>query len=401
MDREPLDISMPPTQAPSPSLAEVIRRFGPSYRADATRASRAQRRAMNAIERCRTPALGGHLVECTSCRVQHYAYHSCRHRACPTCMWEECEQWVKARLPELLPVPYFHIVLSVPNKLHGVIRAHKRDLYPVLMSAAARAIQHVVGNPRYLGGTTAVMAMLHTSARTLFYHPHVHCLVPAGAVDQDGQWRKARHPRLAPKRLLANAFHDALLPAMKAAVSDLQLPKGKLHSGWKVHVEQPKHGLDKVLMYLARSLFRGPMHHHRILDITPQDVRFDFPAHSGLTRRSLTLGGHEFLRRFLQHVWPDRIHKVRYFGLWSRKSRPMLEALRQQLQPAPQTQAPAPQVVEGPAEQPESTIPRWLRCPHCDGLRIIIAQFQPGTTPPPLRVTAPLRPLPLPRAQPP
>lgn len=385
-------------------MAGVIKQFGPSYVARFGRSMPAAHlKAMKAIERCRTPALGGHVVECNSCRVQDYAFHSCRHRSCPRCMEEGGEEWLQARLCELLPVPYFHVVFGLPNKLHGLIRTHKRTLYPVLMSAAARALQDVGANPKYLGGTTGVMATLHTWSRTLIYHPHVHCLVPAGSVDEQGRWHAAPKPNLAPKKVLAKAFR-ARLYEMLAALKGVQLPGSKIRTGWKVHVEQPKHGADTVLKYLARSLYRGPLYDHSILDVTDRDVLFEYPDRDRRRRRAMRLEGHEFVRRFLQHVWPHRIHKVRYFGLWSRKCRPQLQALRQELLAAASVPAAAEvTLAANAAAASPPRLPRWLKCPHCSGQRIVLCHFGPGVSPPPLSVPPPLpsSAAPPPAAQPP
>jgi hypothetical protein len=367
-------------------MAGVIKQFGPSYVARFVLSIPASHlKAMRAIERCRTPALGGQVVECSSCRVQDYAYHSCRHRACPRCMSEQAEQWLQARRSELLPVPYFHVVFSLPKKLHHFIRTHRPTLYPLLMSAAAAALQDVAADPKYLGGTIGVMATLHTWSRTLFYHPHVHCLVPAGALDEQGRWQPAKRPHLAPKKVLNNAFRDKLCD-MIAAVKGLQIPTARFRNGWKVFVEQPKHGADTLLRYLARSLYRGPLDDHSILDITDRDVLFEYPDRDRRRRRAMRLDGHEFLRRFLQHVWPNRIHKVRYFGLWSRKCRPLLEALRQDLlaaaPPPPPVPAPAEVTVTASATAPHPSLPHWLKCPLCSGQRVVICHFGPGVRPP-------------------
>lgn len=385
-------------------MAGVIKQFGASYLSRfGWQTPGSQRRAMAAIELCRTAALGGQVLECGTCGVQNYAYHSCRHRSCPRCMREDSDEWVKARLPELLPVPYFHVVFGVPKRLHGIIRAHKRALYPVLMSAAAKALEQVAANPKYLGGTVGVLATLHTAAHTLFYHPHVHCLMPAGSVDEHGRWHAAKRPNFAPKELLAKAFRARLLEMMVDAAKHLQLSDTKLRLGWKVYVDQPKHGVVKVLEYLARPLYRGPLDNHRIVEINDVTVRFEYPGRDWRKPRSMTLGGHEFLRRFLHHVWPNRLHKVRYFGLWSRKCRPQLEALRQQLLAAGPKPAEAEEGVAACAGAAQQPAPHWLKCPHCSGQRVVLGQFRAGGSPPPLRtpIPTPHIAVPPPTAQPP
>lgn len=397
-----LDINDARTPLIEPSMAGVIKQFGPSYLTCFDRSIPASHfQAMMAIERCRTPALGGQVLQCSSCKVQDYAYHSCRHRSCPRCMAQEGAQWFEARVSELLPVPYFHVVFEVPTELHRIIRAHKRTLYPVLMSAAAGALQQVGADPKYFGGTIGVMATLHTWSRTLIYHPHVHCLVPAGAIDEQGRWQAAKRANLAPEELLAKLFQAELCRMANAAIKGLQLSGSNLGSGWKVYVDTPKHGTETVLRYLSRSLYRGPLSDHDIVEVTDHDVTFQYRDRDRRNVRTMRLGGHEFLRRFLQHVWPDRIHKVRYFGLWSRKCRPQLEALRQQLLAAAPVPAPAEVSVAGNAVAPLPNLPSWLKCPHCSGQRVVLCDFGPGRSPPPLPIRLPNLAAPPPAGQPP
>jgi hypothetical protein len=386
-------------------VAAVLRQFGASYVAvNGGRMPARQLKAMRSIELCQTAALGGHVVECTGCRVQDYVFHSCQHRSCPRCMKGQKEKWLEARRGEFLPVPYFHIVFSVPKALHGLIRTHARTLYPLLIRAAAHAVLEVGGAPQHLGGTLGVMATLHTSTRTLMYYPHVHCLVPAGSVDAQGQWHAATRPQLAPGKALADAFRTKLGALMVDAVEGLQLLGSVPRSSWEVYVDQPEHGAETVLRYLADSLYRGALSDYHILDVTDTHVVFKYRDRDRRKWRTMQVNGHEFLRRLLQHVWPERIHKVRYFGLWSRKFRPQLEALRQELVTAASAVAPVPMTSPpNPASVPhcDPDLPHWLQCPHCSGRRIIISRFARGTRPPPLRTARPAAPPPTPPPGPP
>lgn len=347
------------------------------------------RKALWAIENCRTAALGGHVLECDSCLVQDYAYHSCRHRSCPKCLYDLSNKWVEARRLELLPVPYFHVVFTVPRVLNDIIRRHQGVLYPELMRAATGSLIEVGSAPQNLGGTPAVMATLHTWSSSLAYHLHVHCLVPAGAIDEKKQWQPAKSAQLGPESELANVFRSKLRAALGATVKGLELPPQVFRSPWKVHVEQPEHGADAVVGYLGRSLYRGPLPDYRIVEVTNDEVVFKYRAGDPGTWRTMTLDGHAFLQRFLQHVWPDRVHKVRYSGLWRRKFKAQFAALRQELLaaapvalvaiPDPGANPPSAALPDVPSE------PRWLQCPHCTGQRTIRGQFGRGAKPPPLR----------------
>jgi len=300
------------------------------------------------------------------------------------------DKWFEARRLELLPVPYFHVVFSVPKELNEIVRRHAKELYPELMRAATQTLVEVGSAPQSLGGTPAVMATLHTWSTSLFYHLHVHCLVPAGAVDAQGQWQAAKSAQLAPESDLASVFRSKLRAMLSAAVEGVEFPLKAFSTPCQVHVEQPQHGAEAVLRYLARSLYRGPLPDYRIVAVTNEKVTFEYRAGDTSTLRTMTLDGHEFLRRFLQHVWPDGVHKVRYSGLWSRKRKAVLDALRQQLLAA--TPVASPPVSGSTTNTPtaampgEPTAPRWLQCPHCAGQRTIRSRFERGATPPPLRL---------------
>ena len=315
-------------------------------------------------------------------------------------MREDVDEWMQLKQAELLPVPYVHIIFKVPQKLHALLRGHKREFYPMLAAASARAIQTVADDPKYLGATTGVMAVVHTSGANLAYHPHIHCIMPAGGLDDEGNWRATRRTGFAPETHLGQHFRDALLALMRPVAKELQLQlPAKCPNGWDVRVEVPEHGVDKVLKYLASSFLRGPLHKHRILDVTETHVTFDYRDPHLKTQRVVTLEGHEFLRRFLLHLWPEKLHQVRYFGFWSRKSAARLKALRQQLRP---TTSPATQHHQPLAAEPDkNTEHHWLKCPRCAGLRVVIARFERGMTPPPLTHPLPPGPYPPHRPRPP
>lgn len=176
------------------SVAAVVRQFGPAYlaRFGATMPA-GHRRALTDLAACRTIARGGHVTQCDACGHEHDVYHSCRNRSCPSCHGASTQAWLTARETELLPVPYFHVVFTLPAELRAIVRTHQRVLLPLLMQTAAASLQALAADPHSLGGTVGMLAVLHTWTRTLIYHPHVHCLVPGGALAPDGAtWRPAR-----------------------------------------------------------------------------------------------------------------------------------------------------------------------------------------------------------------
>jgi len=368
------------------SMADVVKRFGSSYRARfGLRMPWSHNKAMEAIESCRTPALGGHVLECMDCKRQDYAYHSCRHRSCPRCMRDDAQAWVQARMKEALPVPHFHVVFNFPQELHQLLRKHQRLLYPVVMRAAALALLDVGAERAYLGGEVGVLTTLHTWSRTLIYHPHVHCLVTAGSVDPNGRWRPAPKPRLAPEEILAKRFRSHLLHLISEALDRGPVPSADPLTSWPVFVELATHGNEAVLRYLAKTLYSGPLSEHQLNTLTDSGVVFLYHDRNDGRRRRMQLEGSEFLRRFLQHVWPRGIHRVQYHGLWSRKSRPKLQALKSQLaqQPMlPELCAAAPPITQ------EIAASTWFGCPHCGGLRTVQKRFSRNDPMPALRCPA-------------
>jgi hypothetical protein len=384
--------SLTPPPRIEPSMAGVIGHFGPSFLGlRGGTLSPIQHKALEAIGRCRTEALGGHVVKCEKCHVVDYAYHSCRHRSCPRCMAEESEEWLTARRGELLPVPYYHVVFTVHSDLNWTVLNHAKVLYPMLMQGASRTILEVASRAENLGGKVGVMATLHTSSETLMYHPHVHCLVPAGFVDKDGVWHSAEGRRLGTPGELARVFRKKVKSMLKSALKRLghpapEVPAEAFGSEWKVHLEPAKDMAEVQLGYLARSLHRGPILNQRILSVTNKEVVFRYRPKDRTKSRTMSLPGHEFLRRFLLHIWPDRIHKVCYSGLWGRGSLPQLKAIRAQLLSAKPTESSA-EVVASPADIPAEPVGAcWLKCPHCNGQRVIIASFRRGQKAPPLQL---------------
>jgi len=356
------------------SMADVVKRFGSRYRARfGLRLPWSHSKAMDAIENCRTPALGGHVLECNDCALQDYAYHSCRHRSCPKCMRDDAQNWIKARMEEALPVPHFHVVFNVPQRIQRLLRKHKQLLYPVTMRAAALALLEIGADRAYLGGEVGLLTTLHTWSRTLIYHPHVHCLVTAGCLDTQGRWKPALKPRLAPEEVLAERFRSHLLDLITKALDRAPVPSADPLSSWPVFVELATHGTEAVLRYLAKTLYSGPFSEHQLDTLTDSGVVFHYHDRNDGRRRKVQLEGGEFLRRFLQHVWPSGIHRVQYHGLWSRKSRPKLQALKAQL--ARQPMLPE---LDSAATAPDTetiTTSPWLQCPHCGGLRTVRSSF--------------------------
>jgi hypothetical protein len=342
------------------TVATAVRQFGPANAARFGAAMPAgHRRALEALAACRTAAMGGHVAQCDACEIEHFVYHSCRHRQCPTCHGASTRAWTAARAAELLPVPYCHVVFTLPAEFRALVRSHQRVLLGALMQTAAEALQALAADEHYLGGTVGILAVLHTWTRTLVYHPHVHCLVPGGALAPDGTWRMARGTYLVPVRALSVGFRARFLMRWKRLLPEVVIPASVWKKPWGVYAKPTVQGTDCVLRYLARYVHRAAITDARIVRVDATTVTFRYQAASTPGWRTMTLPGEEFLRRFLQHVLPRGFHKVRYYGFWRPQAVTTRVQLQDQLAPPP-----TPSCTSSPATLP-SGLAAARRCPHC------------------------------------
>jgi Zn ribbon nucleic-acid-binding protein len=357
-----------------PEVADVSRRYGPDYRerfgADLLPS---HRRAMDDIIRCRTEALGGQLLQCERCGQEHYVYHSCRNRSCPKCHHQDTAAWLEERRQELLPVPYFHVVFTLPQELRELVRQNQKDLYDILLRAAAQSLLKLAADPHYVGGLIGLLCVLHTWTRALVYHPHVHCLVPAGGLSADRtEWRPARQTYLVPVHALSKLFRGVFLDLVRQERPDLTLPEAVWTKGWVVYCKPTVQGPEKVLNYLGRYVHRIALTNSRIVSIEDGYVCFRYQGSQ--RRHTMTLPAQEFIRRFLQHVLPQGFHKVRYYGLWSPRHRPLLHQLQLWLArhaPAPPPASPKP--ASPPTNSGCPPLRAGQTCPHCgQGLLVLI-----------------------------
>jgi hypothetical protein len=360
-----------------PGVVDVVRQFGPAYRARYGAAMLpSHRRALRDLIACRTAALGGHVSRCDQCGTEHYTYHSCRNRSCPQCHGATTAAWLAARETELLPVPYFHVVFTLPAALRDLVRTHQRVLLSALMTAAADSLQTLARDPHYVGGTLGILAVLHTWTRALVYHPHVHCLVPGGTVAADGTWAPARGNFLVPVRALSVLFRQCFLTRLRTLLPDSIVPATLWHTPWVVYCKPTVQGSALVLRYLARYVHRVAITDARIRTLTPDQVTFAYNDSRAHTWRRMTLSGEEFLRRLLQHVLPRGFHKVRYYGLWA----PAASATRAQLQhtlPPPLPAPPADSLAAASASALGTPL-RAIRCPLCaTGTLHLIRRLRP------------------------
>jgi Putative transposase/Transposase zinc-binding domain len=358
-------------------VAEVFRRFAADYlEAHGASMLPSHRRAIEDILDCRTAALGGQVWRCEQCDAEVFCYHSCGNRSCPKCHTAQTQEWLERRQAEMLPVPYFHITVTVPAELREVLRANQRDGYGVLMQACAAAIIELARDPRYLGGTVAVLAVLHTWTQQLSLHPHVHCLVSGGGISDDAStWHPVRRKFLVPIKALSRLVRGKFRALLQRKCPDLGIPDTVWRTPWILHVTAWGSGEQAVLDYLARYVFRIALTNTRIVGLDKQTVSIRYNERKTGRPRTCRLSGNEFMRRFLQHVLPRGFHKVRYFGLWHPAQRHNAARVRQMLQlQAPPKRDPPLDPVAPPLEPPSADatpLAEPLICPHCRQGRLI------------------------------
>jgi hypothetical protein len=385
-----------------PELADIVRAHGAAFRA-AHRLCPVQHRALRAIERCRTAALGGELRQCDACGERRYVYHSCRNRHCPKCQTRAKERWLTARRAELLPVPYFHLVFTLPHELNALTQGNPRTLYAMLFAAASETLLEFGRNPRWLGGEIAATLVLHTWGQTLSQHLHVHALVAAGALSQSGAWVRSRRGFLFPVKALSAVFRGKFVEALGTALTggclalsgstaELNDPRAQhallaalRKKAWVVYAKRPFAGPGQVLEYLGRYTHRTAISNERLVSCDARSVRFGYKDYThGGRHRVMELAAPEFLRRFALHVLPRGLNRIRHYGLLANRSKRTLLAKARAALDAP-TPIPA-------RTAPEPIAAFWLRiagidvarCTHCGlGTLRFVATLRPPPHPPP------------------
>jgi len=325
---------------PRLELAQIVRQDGDEYRRT-HRLTPVQHRALRAIAACRTAALGGHRETCDRCGAVRITYNSCRNRHCPKCQTVAKERWLAARQADVLPIPYFHVVFTLPHALNALAQGNPRVLYALLFRAAADTLLTFGRDPRHLGGTIGLTAILHTWGQNLSQHVHLHCLVTGGSLAPDrSRWIAGRSSFLFPVRALSTVFRAKYLAALQrafdadhltfaegtAALADRQAFSaylGQLRAtNWIVYVKRPFAGPEAVLRYLGRYTHRVALTNDRLVDHEDGHVRFRWKDYADHDRaKIMTLTADEFLRRFLLHIVPRGFMRTRHFGLLANRTR--------------------------------------------------------------------------------
>jgi len=396
----------------TPTVAEVFRRDGASFRAHVGAAlSHVQQRVMRAIEQCRTAALGGHVEQCDQCGHRRIWYNSCGNRHRPMCQALARAAWIADRQTELLDCPYFHVVFTVPEPIAQIAVQNKAVVYGILFRATAETLQTIAADPRHLGAQIGILAVLHTWGQTLVHHPHLHCVVPGGGLSPDGtQWIACRPGFFLPVRVLSRLFRRLVLQYLQEAYDAERLQfAGSLteladarafvaqlaparQSEWVVYAKRPFAGPQQVLDYVGRYTHRIAISNERLLDIEEGRVRFrykDYRTGGADRQKTMTLVPTEFIRRFLLHVLPPGVHRIRYYGLFANRHRADRLAQCRQLLAMP-TRAPGPPI-ERPAadyrDRLHALTGRSLRtCPICQTGHMVRIEERPRGWPDGVRI---------------
>ena len=385
---------------PALEVADIFRAHGPAWRrTNAGHVGLGQLKAMSAIERCRTAAFGGHVARCEKCAPTQIAYNSCRNRHCPKCQGAAAKAWLADRQAELLPVPYYHVVFTLPAPIADIAYQNKAEIYAILSKAAAETLITIAADPKHLGARIGLTTVLHTWGSALTHHPHVHCIVPGGGLSPDGaHWIACRPRFFLPVRVLSRLFRRLFLEQLAAAHETGRLrffgdhgPLTARHAfaaylaplrkvEWVVYAKRPFAGPEAVLAYLSRYTHRVAIANSRLIAFDDNGVTFrwkDYRAKGRERMKVMTLASGEFIRRFLIHVLPTGFHRIRHYGLFANGGRTEnLARARELLRvPAPQDEL---DDADANADEPPTSV---LPCPCCGGRMIIIETFERGSTP--------------------
>ena len=359
-----------------------------------------QLKVMSAIENCRTAALGGHVARCENCAHSQISYNSCRNRHCPKCQGEAAKEWLAAREADLLPVPYYHVVFTLPAAVADIAYQNKAVIYDLLFKASAETLLTIAADPKHLGARIGITSVLHSWGSAMTHHPHIHMIVPGGGISLDGErWVSCRPGFFLPVRVLSRLFRRLFLERLLAAYQANRLKFFGNHSAladaqafatylaplrrteWVVYAKRPFGGPQAVLAYLSRYTHRVAIANSRLIACDRNSVTFrwkDYRAEGRERQKVMTLTTAEFIRRFLIHVLPHGFHRIRHYGLLASGTRADNIAQARRLLDVRATQAEA-----GDANGAEANEPKPLShpCPCCGGRMIIIERFRRGSSP--------------------
>lgn len=351
-------------------LGDVVKRFGPAYiESQGDQILPSQLKALDDIAKCRTKDMGGFRYQCSGCEKDFWVYHCCRNRSCPACHGRDTREWLKKREAQLLGCDYYHIVLTVPKEIRSAFLADQKRLYSMFMKTAAECVITLAKDERFMGATPAILMVLHTWTSDMQYHPHIHMLVSAGGVSEDGDyWVLPKNvkwfiPVKALSKMVRKRFHKRLKRYSPQLASSLP---GKIwNGGWNAFCKHFGKGDQAVLNYLGRYVFRIAITNARILDMDETHVTFRAKNRKTDKWRKIRIRGEEFLRRFVMHILPKGFHKVRYYGLWHHSKKDIQQKARLLLAPVPEVEKISDLLIQCLEDEDVQTDIFQPECPHC------------------------------------
>jgi hypothetical protein len=385
---------------PRLEVADIFDRHGAAWRrANTGHVSLGQLQVMSAIVSCRTAALGGHIARCENCAHTQIAYNSCRNRHCPKCQGVAARDWLAAREADLLPVPYFHLVFTLPAAIAAIAYPNKAIIYDLLFRASSETLLTIAADPKHLGARIGITAVLHTWGSAMTHHPHVHMIVAGGGLSADGsKWVASKPGFFLPVRVLSTLFRRLMLEQLAAAHAAGKLQFFGEHARlaaadafaaflaplkttrWFVYSKRPFAGPQAVLAYLARYTHRVAISNRRLVALDADHVTFrykDYRRNGQERYRTMTLVPGEFIRRFLLHVLPKGFHRIRHYGLLASAARKANIARARELLAAPEPPTERDQTTRAAAAPTDHRPP----CPCCGGRMIVVETFERGGGP--------------------
>ena len=342
------------------------------------------KKTLQALTLCRTKALGGHVTVCKSCGVESISYNSCRNRHCPKCQATNRERWIVERESELLPVPYYHIVFTLPHHFNELLPKHGKEVYHALFTAAWQTIKAFAADPKYLGAKTGMVSILHTWGQQLWLHPHVHCIVPGGGITLSGKWKSCKYKGkyLFPKKALSKVFRAKFMAGLRKKMDIPQyIAKKAFQIKWVVDARRPFATPKTVVEYLGRYTHKIAISNHRLVDVNEQSVSFTYKDYrQGGKQKQATLDGVEFLRRFASHILPHGFVRIRHYGFLASRNKPEELNLAKRHFGWPEWSRVKYSWVEIAREKLNYNP---LQCPHCGEVSLIIIKvMEPERGPP-------------------
>lgn len=312
---------------PRHAVADIVQLHGSAYVRQYTPVTQVSK-TLRAIALCRTSALGGHVSRCNGCAKESISYNSCRNRHCPKCQAVNREKWIMAREAELLAVPYFHLVFTIPHIFNELLPKYAKEVYSALFAASWQTVSVFAADEKHLGAKPGMVSILHTWGQQLWLHPHIHCIVPGGGITPSEKWKNARGKGkyLFPKRAMSLVYRAKFMAELRKRMTVPQhIAKKAFSTKWVVYAKRPFATPKTVVEYLGRYTHRIAISNHRLLDVNERTVSFSCKDYrQGGKKKVITLSGVEFLRRFAWHILPSGFVRIRHYGFLASRNKATL-----------------------------------------------------------------------------